>query len=78
MKTAISIPDPIFISAENLAERLGMSRSELYANAVNEFIHEHKRDKIVSALNKVYSKEASLLDPKLGEMQFASLEDEQW
>lgn len=78
MKTAISIPDPIFISAENLAERLGMSRSELYANAVNKFIHEHKRDKIVDALNKVYNEDVSSLDPKLNEMQFSSLEDEQW
>lgn len=31
MKTAISIPDPIFEAAEGFARRLGMSRSELYA-----------------------------------------------
>ena len=35
MKTAISIPDEVFRSAERLAQRLGVSRSELYAKAVD-------------------------------------------
>ncbi|MEM6753148.1 MAG: ChpI protein, partial [Cyanobacteria bacterium P01_C01_bin.38] len=33
MKTAISIPDPLFEAAEQFAKRLGLSRSELYAMA---------------------------------------------
>ncbi len=38
MKTAISIPDEIFDSADALAEEMGVSRSQLYATAVAEFV----------------------------------------
>ncbi len=34
MKTAISIPDDVFTSADRLAKQLRMSRSELYVRAV--------------------------------------------
>lgn len=33
MKTAVSIPDNIYTSAEKLAKRLGKSRSQLYTQA---------------------------------------------
>jgi metal-responsive CopG/Arc/MetJ family transcriptional regulator len=38
MKTAISIPDQVFKSAEVLASRLGISRSELYAKAIEAYV----------------------------------------
>jgi hypothetical protein len=34
MKTAISIPDAIFEQAEELAQKQGLSRSELYTKAI--------------------------------------------
>jgi metal-responsive CopG/Arc/MetJ family transcriptional regulator len=34
MKTAVTIPDRVFQSAEKLAARLSVSRSELYARAL--------------------------------------------
>ena len=34
MKTAVSIPDHVFDAAERLAEKLGISRSELYQRAL--------------------------------------------
>jgi len=37
MKTAISIPDPIFQSAEIMAHHLAISRSELFTRAISEF-----------------------------------------
>ena len=55
MKTAISIPDPVFEEAEALANRLGMSRSELYAKAVKSYLGEHRREGITEALNRVYA-----------------------
>ena len=42
MKTAISIPDETFEAAETLAGRLGLSRSELYATAVAEYLARHR------------------------------------
>ena len=41
MKTAISIPDPVFRSAERLAARLGLSRSELYCRALKDLLARH-------------------------------------
>ena len=41
MKIAVSIPDPVFKAAERLAKRLGVSRSELYARAIDEFNRNH-------------------------------------
>ena len=63
MKTAISIPDEIFVSADMLAKRLGISRSELYATAVSEYVQRSRADKVTDRLNEVYSTEDSSLDP---------------
>lgn len=78
MKTAISIPDQLFEAAEELAKRLGVSRSELYQRAVRRFVEEHSNDEITEALNRVYDGVDSTLDPVLAAMQFASLGDEEW
>ena len=43
MKTAVTIPDPVFDAAEKLAKQLGVSRSELYARALAEFNDKHAR-----------------------------------
>ncbi len=58
MKTAISLPDELFESAEALAHRLGVSRSELFANAVAEFIAHHDRARVTERLNAVYADSA--------------------
>jgi antitoxin MazE6 len=78
MKTAISIPDHVFDEADKLAQRLGMSRSELYANAVSEYLRDHKTDEVTEKLNKVYQQEPSGLDPVSRTLQFSSLEKDEW
>jgi len=65
MKTAISIPDDIFASADSLAARLGISRSQLYASAVAEYVAKHRGAKVTERLNTVYATESSQLDPAL-------------
>jgi metal-responsive CopG/Arc/MetJ family transcriptional regulator len=59
MKTAISLPDPLFKSADSLARRLGVSRSELFANAVAAFIAQHDRARLTERLNAVYGDSAN-------------------
>ena len=80
MKTAISIQDDIFEAAEDAARELRISRSELYARAVREFVARHSRKNITKRLNLVYEEEAeaSSLDTKLAEMQTRSLDREKW
>ena len=53
MKTAVSIPDPVYQDAERLAKRLKTSRSELYARALAQFIGDHAPDRVTEALNAV-------------------------
>ncbi|MGD8914089.1 MAG: hypothetical protein PVI97_09955 [Candidatus Thiodiazotropha sp.] len=79
MKTAISIPDSIFQAAEGLAHRLGISRSELYAKAVAEYMDSHKSQNVTKVLNEIYSeKESSSLDETLDTMQMRSIPKEEW
>ena len=78
MKTAISIPEPVFRSAETLARRLKMSRSQLYTKAVAEFVARHRRSQLTNKLDEVYSDVDSGLDEVSRELQRRSLPDEEW
>jgi metal-responsive CopG/Arc/MetJ family transcriptional regulator len=53
MKTAISIPDDVFANAERLAKRLRKSRSQLFSDAVAEYIARHAPDEVTEAMDKV-------------------------
>ncbi len=61
MKTAISLPDEIFEEAERVARRLGKSRSEIYRQALAEYIARHDPDAVTEAMDRV----ADLLDTRL-------------
>jgi len=78
MKTAISIPDKIFIAAEGVAKRLGISRSEFYAKAVEEFLKAHKNKNVTEQLNLVYEETDSTLDEQLLDLQSKSIPREKW
>jgi hypothetical protein len=80
MKTAISIPDSLFKAAEQLARKLGVSRSQLYQMAVARMIAEHDDQATTDALNLVYGQDPALgtLDPVLEELQIRSLPREDW
>ena len=53
MKTAVSIPDEIFERAERLARRNRRSRSELYADALDEYVARHSPDEVTETMNLV-------------------------
>ncbi|AFZ24225.1 putative transcriptional regulator with CopG/Arc/MetJ DNA-binding domain and metal-binding domain [Cylindrospermum stagnale PCC 7417] len=78
MKTAISIPDPLFEAAEEFAKRMGLSRSQLYAVALQEYLQEHKRDQITKQLDVVYADEDSSLDPLFVRLQAHTISEENW
>ncbi len=78
MKTAISIPDPIFQSAERMARRLGMSRSELYARAVERFLLQHRDEHITELVNDVCERVDTSLDPVVRGIQGGSLPRDEW
>ena len=80
MKTAVSIPDRVFESAEKLAARLGVSRSQLYAKALASLVEKHREDLITSRLNEIYGLggESSSLERDLSNLQIRSLTREKW
>lgn len=78
MKTAVSIPDPIFRMAEQAAKRMKLSRSSLYAKALAEFTERHRSKGVREALDLVYGTESSSLDSALQQMQARSLAKENW
>jgi len=78
MKTAISIPDPLFQAAEVFAKRLKKSRSELYAEAVSEYINTHRNQDVTKILNEIYTHEPSTVDRELYRMQSRSVTEEDW
>ncbi len=75
MKTAVSIPDRVFNSAEKLAARLGLSRSELYAKALASLVEKHSESLITAKLNELYGPEGeeSSLDRETALLQIRSL-----
>lgn len=78
MKTAISIPHPIYRSAEKLAQRLGLSRSRLYTTALKHFLNSHDDDQVTEQLNRIYGDASSKLDASLRKLQAKSLSKDKW
>ena len=80
MKTAISIPDHVFKAAEELARRLGKSRSELYSAAIASYVDRHRQEGMTERLNEVYGprKEQAELDAVLATLQSLSIPEEDW
>jgi hypothetical protein len=53
MKTAVSIPDEVFQDAERLARRAKKSRSQLFSDALREYVARHAPDEVTDAMDRV-------------------------
>ncbi len=73
MKTAISIPDDVFEAAEAAARRSGMSRSQLFVEAVRLFLQRHGDRGVTEQLDEVYAKVDSKVDPALSALQYSAI-----
>jgi hypothetical protein len=78
VKTAVSMPDDLFLLAEAAARRLRVSRSELYAKAIAEYLKRQQSSAITERLNEVYSSCPAKLDPVLHRAQLKSLGKDDW
>ncbi len=78
MKTAISIPDPLFKAAERAAKRQKMSRSRFYSQALAAYLKASQDEEIKRRLNAVYATGDSSLDPAIARMQSLSIGREDW
>jgi metal-responsive CopG/Arc/MetJ family transcriptional regulator len=78
MKTAISIPDKIYRDAERLSRRLKKSRSQVYTEAVTEYVARHDPDDVTEAMNRVCEAMDTYSDPALSAVARRTLEDVEW
>jgi metal-responsive CopG/Arc/MetJ family transcriptional regulator len=63
MKTAVSLPDALFRAADRHAKRARKSRSQLYAEALAEYLSRHSPDEITEAMNRVVDQFPNERDP---------------
>jgi len=78
MKTAISLPDPLFTAAEQYAQAKGLSRSELYAQALAYFLHTHRYATVTEELDQLYAEQPSNLEPAFSKAQAQAVTKEDW
>jgi len=52
MKTAISLPKDVFEKADRLALKARKSRSQIYCEALREYVARHSPDDVTDALNR--------------------------
>lgn len=78
MKIAVSVPDTVFRTGERLAQRLGLSRSGLYSEALREYVEHHDDDAITRRLNEVYAENPAEIDPAVSRIAARSLPREPW
>jgi metal-responsive CopG/Arc/MetJ family transcriptional regulator len=78
MKTAVSIPDEVFEGAERLARRTKKSRSQLFSDALKEYVARHAADEVTEALNRVCAELGNAKDPFVSTGARRVLERSEW
>ena len=59
VRTAISIPEPLFEQVKELAEKSQISRSRLFVLAVEEYIRQVENQELLQAINAAYDEPPS-------------------
>ncbi|HEX3527056.1 MAG TPA: hypothetical protein VH988_08320 [Thermoanaerobaculia bacterium] len=64
VKTAISLPESLFHRAENVAHELQISRSQLVATAIAEFVKRYEKRALIEAINRAYEEDPPTTEEK--------------
>lgn len=78
MKIAISLPDTLFQEAESVARARGISRSQLYSEALARYLAERSALSVSERLDAVYEAQPAAVDPALMAAQLQAVDDEAW
>lgn len=78
MKTAISIPDDLFREADELASRLGKSRSEIYRDALADYLARREPGAVTRALDEVHGELAAGCDEFTSQAASRALARSEW
>jgi len=78
MKTAVSIPDDAFQAAERLAQRTKKSRSQLFTDALREYVARHAPEEVTDAMDRVCAEVVDLKDDFVSSAARRALEQSEW
>jgi predicted transcriptional regulator len=78
MKTAVSIPDDLFAQADALANRLGKSRSEIYREALADYVARREPGAVTRAIDELASEPAGEGRAFVDEAARRTLERNEW
>ena len=78
MKTAISIPDALFERAESMARRLGKSHSQIFREALAEYVARREPNAVTASLDAAVEEIGSAVDPWAAEASRRALESSEW
>jgi len=59
VKTAISLEEDLFQQAEAIARKMNVSRSRLFALALEEFIRQYQNQQLLEQINAAYADDES-------------------
>ena len=78
MKVSISVPDSLFDEAEELSERLGVTRSGLYRRAIEALVLDNREEELIRRINEVCADVNTSLPPDLEQATVAMLHRVKW
>ncbi len=78
MKTAVSIPDALFLRADELAGRLGKTRSDVYREALIDYVARREPGAVTRALDELADEFAAEQDAFTAQAARDVLERSEW
>lgn len=78
MKTAVSIPDSLFAEADRLARAQEKSRSQLYADALREYVARHAADEVTQRTDDVVAEIGGEIDGWISDASRRTLGRTEW
>jgi metal-responsive CopG/Arc/MetJ family transcriptional regulator len=78
MKTAVSIPNDVFEGAERLARYTKKSRSQLFSDALKEYLARHAPEDVTEAMNRVCAELGNSSDKFVSTATRRILERSEW
>jgi metal-responsive CopG/Arc/MetJ family transcriptional regulator len=78
MMTAVTIPDGLFARAERLARRTRKSRSQLFTEAIREYVARHVQEEITEAMNGVCAESGPSTEEFVSAAARRMLERSEW
>lgn len=78
MRITVSVPDHVFRAAERHARRTRKSRSQLYTEALSEYLARHAFDEVEGAMNRVVDRLDESPDEFVSAAARRTLERAEW